>query len=178
MGKIYLLEELLVKLFEKIKKIVNSFINKQLNKTIIIYNNLSYELILIFHRSAIISKLQVINFIDLNKAIRFYLDYSDKYSKDNSITLIKIDEKIEISLFEKDNIKRIFNSSLNKADINFENLSLKEDFNEIINETEFKDIKNFINKLIKQAYGNEEVINKIYIVNNKESEYLNKISII
>ena len=107
------------------------------------------------------SKLQVVNCIDLNKVFRFYLDYSDKFCKNKSIAVIKIDENIEISVFEKDNIKRIFNSSLNKGDINFENLSLKEELNEITNQKEFIFIKNIISKLISKTYGNVDVLNKI-----------------
>lgn len=38
--KIYLLEHILIKLFEEIKQIVNKLINKNLNKAIIIINNL------------------------------------------------------------------------------------------------------------------------------------------
>ena len=176
-GKIYLLEELLVKLFEKIKKIVYNLIKKQLNKTIIIYNNIPYELILILHKAAIMSKLQVINFIDLNKSIRFYLNYYDKFINNNSIALIKIDERIEISVFEKNNIKRIFNSILSKSDINFDNLSLKEELNEINDQKDYEFIKKSINELIVKANGNEEIIDKIYLYNNTESAYLNEICI-
>ena len=92
-GKIYLFEQLLVKLFEKIKKITYTIINKELIKTIIIHNNFKNDLILTIHRAAIISKIQIINFIDLNKSILFYLSFSNKISKNNKTALIKIDKK-------------------------------------------------------------------------------------
>ena len=177
-GKKYLLDNILLKLFEKIKKIVSTLLNKKLNKTIIIFNNLPYELILIFHRAAFISRIQIINFLDLNKSIRFYLNYNNESMKNNSVALIKIDEKIEISIFEKNIIKRIFNTVLNKDEINFENLSLKEEINEINNQNEDKIyIQKIINKLTVKAYGIEETLNKIYIFNNTESENLNQFSI-
>ena len=176
-GKIYLLEEFIVKLIEKIKIIINDLTNKQLNKIIFIYNDLTYELLLIIHKASIISRLQIINFIDLNKSFRFYLDYSNKLVKDNSLVIIKFDEKIQISIFDKNNIKRIFNSELKKDEINCKFLPLKKEFDEVINQKYFEYIKTFINKLIVKAYGTEEIIDKIYLLNNTESRYLNEIII-
>ena len=72
--KIYLLEHILIKLFEEIKQIVNKLINKNLNKAIIIINNLPNELILILHRAALLAKIQIIKFINLNKSIAFFLN--------------------------------------------------------------------------------------------------------
>ena len=176
-GKVYLLETILIKLFEKIKKIVRNIINKHLNKTIIIFNNFQSELILIIHRSALLSGIQIMNFIDLNKSIRFFLDYK-KIDIDNSVTLIKFDEKIELSIFQN-NKKRIFNSFINKDKINYENFPLKDDLNEIKNESkEMIYYKKMINNLTLEAYGMEENLDKIYIFNNTESENSNKISIL
>ena len=93
------------------------------------------------------------------------------------MALIKIDETIEISVFEKDNIKRIFNSIINKEDINLENFSLNEGLNEINNIENYEYLKNIINKLTVKAYGAEEIIDKIYLFKNFENEYLNEISI-
>ena len=90
-----------MKLFEKIKTVINTLINKQLKKIIFIYNNLTNEILLSFLKASIISRLKIINFIELNKNIRFYLDYSNKYLKDKSIVIIKFDEKMQISLFKK-----------------------------------------------------------------------------
>ena len=174
--KTYLLEEILVKLFEKIKSIIHTSVNHHLNKTIIIYNNMPYELRLILHRAALLSKIKIISFIDLNKTIRFYLEYS-KMTKNNSLALIKIDEKIEISVFEKKNNNRIFNSILNKTDIKLENLIMEESLNEIKDKDNFDSLKNIIDKLIVKSYGIKKVIDKIYIYNNIESENLNEISI-
>ena len=70
--KIYLLEHALMKLFEKIKLIIKNSIGKSLNKLIFIFNNIPYELQLIIHRATMISKIQIINFIDLNKSIFFF----------------------------------------------------------------------------------------------------------
>ena len=166
-----------MKLIEKIKIIINELINNPLKKIIFIYNNLTYELLLIIHKASIISRLQIINFIDLNKSLRFYLDYSNKLVKDNSLAIIKFDEKIQISLFDKNNIKRIFNSELKKDEITFKFLPLKKEFVEVINQKYFEYIKTFINKLIVKAYGTEEIIDKIYLLNNTESIYLNEIII-
>ena len=174
--KIYLFEEILVKLFEKINKIIYSSVNYHLNKAIIIYNNIPYELRLIIHRAAIMSRIKIINFIDLNKTIKFYLDYSNMINN-NSLTLIKIDEKIEVSVFEKKNKLRILNSILNKTDINFENLILEEVINEIKNEENFEYLKNIIDKLMIKSYGITKEIDKIYVFNNTETENLNEISI-
>ena len=175
-GKIYLLEELFVKLFEKIKKIIHNLINHHLHKAIIIYNNISYELRLILHRATLISRITIINFIDLNKTIKIYLDYNSMV-KNNSLALIKIDEKLEISVFDKTNNNRIFHSILNKNEINFDNLKLKKGLNEIKNKKDFEYLKNIMDKLILKSYGNKKVIDKIYIYKNIDSEYLNEISI-
>ena len=102
-GKIYLFEEILAKLFEKIKLIVTASLNKQLNKAIIIFNNLPNEIRLLFHIAALMSGIQIINFIDLNKSIIFYLYNKNKPIKNNSVAMIKIEEEIEISIFEKNN---------------------------------------------------------------------------
>ena len=174
--KIYLFEEILVKLFEKIDKIIYNSVNFHLNKAIIIYNNIPYELRLIIHRAALMSRIKIINFIDLNKTIKFHLEYSNEINN-NSLTLIKIDEKIEVSVFEKKNKLRILNSILNKTDINFENLILEEVINEIKNEENFEYLKNIIDKLIIKSYGIKKEIDKIYIYKNIESENLNEISI-
>ena len=177
-GKIYLLEEILVKLFEKIKSIVINSLNKQLNKAIILFNNLPNEIRLLFHIAALMSGIQIINFIDLNKSIIFYLYSNNKPIKDKSVAIIKIDEAIEISIFEKNNnIKRIFNAVINKEDFLI-NLQLKEEINEIDDQNpDSKNIKKIINQLTEKAYGIQETLNKIYIFNNKESELLNQISI-
>ena len=181
-GKIYLFEEILVKLFEKIKLIIRTSLNKQLTKAIIIFNNLPHEIRLLFHIAALISGIQINNFIDLNKSITFYLYNNNKPINDNSVAMIKIDEKIEISIFEKNNkvngnIKKIFNTILNKDDFLI-NLPLKEDINEIDDKNEkIEYIKNIINQLTQKAYGTKETLNKIYILNNKESERLSQIAI-
>ena len=177
--KIYLLEHALMKLFEKIKLIIKNSIGKPLNKLIIIFNNIPYELQLIIHRAAMISKIQIINFIDLNKSIIFFLNYNKSIKNNsNSIAIIKIDEKIEISVFEKNRTKRIFNSIKNNNDINFEKVTLKEEIkgiNEVTDENGgMSYIQNYINKLIKSQNGREENINKIFIYKNTENENLNQ----
>ena len=91
-GKIYLFEEILVKLFEKIKLIVRTSLNKQITKAIIIFNHLPNEIRLLFHIAALISGIQINNFIDLNKSILFYLyNNNNKPINDNSVAMIKID---------------------------------------------------------------------------------------
>ena len=176
-GKIYLLEELFMKLLEKIKNVINTLINKQLNKIILIYQHLTYELLLILKRASIISRLKIINFIDINKSVRFYLDYQNIIHKNNSIVLIQFDENIQISLYDKNSIKRIFNSEIKKNDINIKFMPLKKELDEIINKNYFNYIKKFINKLTVKAYGAEEIIDKINLFNNTESEYINEITI-
>jgi len=175
---VYLLDNILINLFEKIKNTVKQLIDKLLKKTIIIFNYLPYELLLIFQRAAFLSGIEIIDFIDLNKSINLFLK-CEKKDSDNSAAIIKVDEKIEISIFEKKDIKRIFNGTLNKEEIDLNNLALKE----VINEFDYqnKNISNIIdiiNKLTKKAYGIDEVLfNKIYVYNYSENEELNKISI-
>ena len=175
---VYLLDNILINLFEKIKNTVKQFIEKQLKKTIIIFNYLPNELLLILQRAAFISGIEIIDLIDLNKSIRFFLMYEKKVS-DNSTAIIKVDEKIEISIFDKKDIKRIFNGTLNKEEIDLNNLAL----NEVINEFDIqnKNISNIIeimNKLTKKAYGvNDILFNKIYIYNNSDNEELIQFSI-
>ena len=175
--KIYLLEHILIKLFEEIKQIVNKLINKNLNKAIIIINNLPNELILILHRAALLAKIQIITFINLKKSIEFFLK-NKNIIEENVVTLIDINKKIEVSIFEKNHIKRIFNSIVNKSDINFDNLPLKEEIYEINNKNkDYWYIKSIIINLTKKAYGIEENFEKIFFIENIESDYLNEISI-
>ena len=131
-AKIYLLDEIIIKLFEKLKFIINSLLNKELKRTVIIFNHLSYELLLIIHKAAIISGIEIINFIDLNKSMRFYLDFNKQVSNE-SVALIQLNKKIEISIFKKDEIKRIFNCVLNEEEIKLPNLILRDELNEINN---------------------------------------------
>ena len=176
--KVYILDEILIKLFEKLKFIIKSLMNNELNRTVIIFNNLSYELLLIIHRAAIISGIEIINFIDLNKSLRFYLDLN-KQVLNESIALIQLNKNIEISIFQKNQIKRIFNCILNKEEINLHNLILKDELNEINNKNvKMLDINKIINKYTVKAYGIEEKLDKIYMFNNNESDNLNKISIL
>ena len=176
-GKTFLFEQLLVKLFEKIKGIINTFTNKELIKAINIHNNFKNDLILIIHRAAIISKIRIINFIDLNKSILFYLSYSNKISKENRTSLIKIDDKIEISIFKNEEHKRTFNSLLRKSEFDLKKINLNEELNEIVNKEDFEYLKAFINKLFIKTHSSEEMIDQIFIFNNSEKEFLNEISI-
>ena len=175
---VYLLDNILINLFEKIKNNVKKLVDKLLKKTIIIFNYLPYELRLIFHRAALISGIEIINFIDLNKSIRYFLECGKKVN-DNPVAIIKVDEKIEISIFAEKDIQRIFNNTLSKEEIDLDNLALNEGINEF--DCQNKNISNIINiikKLTIKAYGiNEVSFNKIYIYNNSENEELNKISI-
>ena len=177
-GKKYLFEEILVKLFEKIKLIVKSSLNKQLDKAIIIYNNLPNEIRLLLQIGALMSGIQIVNFIDLNKSIIFYLYNNNKPIMDKSVVMIKIDEKVEISIFEKNNyIKKIYNTVLNKEEFLI-NLPLKEEIYEIDDKNgESLNIKNIINQLTEKSYGIKETFNKIYLFNNNENELLNQMSI-
>ena len=72
---LYLLDDILIKFFEKLKLIVKNSINKPLNQAIIIFDNLSYEIQLIIHRAALLSDIKILNFLDLNKSIMNYLYY-------------------------------------------------------------------------------------------------------
>ena len=173
-GKIYLLDHILIKLFENIKLIIKNLTDKQLKKAIIIFNNLSNEILLMLHRAAIMAKIQIIKFIDLNKSIGFFL--GDKNTKNKTVALIKYDEKIEISIIEKN--KRIFNSIINKFDINLKNISSNDELVKINNQSEdgqylIKEIR----ELTKKAYGIGEIFDEIYIFNDKEGDNLNEIII-
>ena len=176
---VYLLDNILINLFEKIKITVKKLLGKLLKKTIIIFNYLPNELLLILQRAAFIAGIEIINFIDLNKSIRYFLECEKKVS-DNSFAIIKVDEKIEISIFTKKYFKRIFNETLNKEEIDLNNLTLREVINEFDYQNEnISNIIDIINKLIIKAYGiNEILFNKIYIYNNSENEELNKIFIL
>jgi hypothetical protein len=176
-GNIYLIDDILIKLFERIKLIIKGLIDKQLNKAIIICNNIPNEIILILHRAALLANIQIINFIDLTKSIAFFLNYK-KIITDKSISLIKLDKKIEISIFEKQNMKRIYYSNINKSNINIDNSSIKEEINEINDKSDyFLYLKKIINNLTVEAYGIEEKLDKIFIINNLENNYFNEISI-
>ena len=173
-GKIYLLDHILIKLFENIKLIIKNLTDKQLKKAIIIFNNLSNEILLMLHRAAIMAKIQIIKFIDLNKSIGFFL--GDKNTKNKTVALIKYDEKIEISIIEKN--KRIFNSIINIFDINLKNIPSNDELLKINNQSEdgqylIKEIR----ELTKKAYGIGEIFDEIYIFNNKEGDNLNEIII-
>ena len=163
---VYLLDNISINLFEKIKNNVKKLVDKLLKKTIIIFNYLPYELRLIFHRAALISGIEIINFIDLNKSIRYFLECGKKVN-DNPVAIIKVDEKIEISIFAEKDIQRIFNNTLSKEEIDLDNLALNEGINEF--DCQNKNISNIINiikKLTIKAYGiNEVSFNKIYIYN-------------
>ena len=124
------------------------------------------------------SKIQIVNFIDLNKSIIFYLYNNNKSIMDKSVVIIKIDGKVEISIFEKNNnIKKIYNIVLNKEDFLI-NLQLKDEIYKIDNKNEESlNIKTIINQLTEKSYGIKETLNKIYIFNNNDNEFLKQISI-
>lgn len=97
------------------------------------------------------AKIQIIKFINLNKSIAFFLK-NKNIIEENVVALIDINKKIEVSIFEKNHIKRIFNSIVNKSDINFDNLPLKEEIYEINSKNkDYLYIKSIINNLTKKA---------------------------
>ena len=174
--KIYLLDEILIKLFDKLKLIIRDSINMSLEQAIIIVNNLSNELQFIIHRAALLSNIKIINFLDLNKSIRNYLYFNQSAQKCSAV-IIKIDKCIEISIYEER--KKIFSQIIDKKDINFKFLNLKEGIKEIKNEDdEFINVRDYVDELTLNAYGKKEELDKFYVYkNNSENKNLSKICI-
>ena len=170
---LYLLDDILIKFFEKLKLIVKNSINKPLNQAIIIFDNLSYEIQLIIHRAALLSDIKILNFLDLNKSIMNYLYYK-KNHKDCTIVIIKIDNDIEISIYNER--KKIFSQRIDKIDIDFKFLNEKEVIKEIKDGGEgFSEFKDYVNNLTLNSYGEKEKIDKIYVYINKDNnENLNE----
>ena len=175
--KEYLLDELLILFFEKLKALIYDSIKKNLKNAIIIYDNISYDLHLIIQRAAFLCQICVINNIKLYKAIIYFIKCKG-IAPNSSISLIKITEKkIEISLFEKGNETLIFNSIENKPDF-LKNKSLADELTEMKLE-ELKKTRDYIKNLINKINNNEEEeIDRIFIYENKaENILMNKIFI-
>ena len=106
---------------------IKEIINKDLNKAIIIFNNLPYELMLKFNIAAAISNIKIINFFDLNKSIMYYLNYIKKIESNNNIEIIKIKKNnITVSIFENKTAKIIFKCFIDKNNIDIEKIELKD----------------------------------------------------
>ena len=93
-----------------------------LKKLILIYDFIPYEIILIIQQAAFVNELNIINMIDNNKALRYYLDKEEKNLK-SSIDIIYIsiiiiyDNKVHISVYTSESIRKIFNKLKEKTEI-------------------------------------------------------------
>ena len=67
----YKLDDLLILFFKKMKENLENKEKLSLKKLILIYDFISYEIILIIQQAAFVNELNIINMIDNNKALRY-----------------------------------------------------------------------------------------------------------
>ena len=148
-----------------------------LKKLILIYDFIPYEIILIIQQAAFVNELNIINMIDNNKALRYYLDKEEKNLKSSIdiiyITIIIIyDNKVNISVYTSESIRKLFNKLKEKTDI-FKDLKFKNNENYILlddsNSNIFLEIKKYISDLMEIDMGIQyyQDIGKIYIFNTQ-----------
>ena len=182
----YNLDELLIQFFEKIKEQINDKNNLPIDKLILIDDDTPLEIRLIIQQASLINGIEIINIIDTNKALRFYINLfkpNQESSIDGFISIIiKYNKHIDIAIYTDDPIRKLFKSyqeipndleeikDLKIAKEGFIVLE-KSDKNE-----KFIKIKEYLSNLINNEIGNQEFknIEKIYIFEGNNLESLNQ----
>ena len=178
----YNLDELLIQLFNQIKEQINDKNNLQIDKMILIDDDTPLEIRLIIQQASLINGIEIINIIDTNKALRFYINLF-KPNQDEFISIIiKYNKHIDIAIYTDDPIRKLFKSyqeipndleELKDLKIGKEGFIVLEklDKNEI-----FIKIKEYLSNLINNEMGNQEFknIEKIYIFEGNNLESLNQ----
>ena len=178
----YNLDELFIQLFKLIKEQINDKNNLQIDKMILIDDDTPLEIRLIIQQASLINGIEIINIIDTNKALRFYINLF-KPNQDEFISIIiKYNKHIDIAIYTDDPIRKLFKSyqeipndleELKDLKIEKEGFIVLEklDKNEI-----FIKIKEYLSNLINNEMGNQEFknIEKIYIFEGNNLETLNQ----
>ena len=152
------------------------FENIYIKKLLIVLDEIfSYEIRLIVQQAVLLNGFEIINMIDTNKALRFYIESYNTIlvlPKTKYISIItKYNKNIQIVIYINKPIKKLFNTFQDIPNL-FENLNiLKEIQNGFIlldkdNENDkFQKIKKYISDLIKKEMGNQlfQNIEQIYI---------------
>ena len=181
----YKLDNLLIHFFEKMEKKLFITYNNHINKLILIYDIISYEIRLIIQQSALINGIDIIHMIDTNKALRFYIELSEtiqKHSKTQYISIIiKYSNYIEIATYTCGPIRKLYNTfkeipnvfeDLKEVKYTKDSFILLDDYNE---NKLFIKLKKYISDLIEFDMGNQDFQNleQIYIFDAKDQIYLN-----
>ena len=182
----YMLDILLIKFFKKLEEKMNTE-NIYIRKLLIVLDDIfSYEIKLIIQQASLINGIEIINMIDTNKALRFYIESCNiipVLSKTKYISIItRYNKNIQIVIYNNKPIKKLFNTFQDIPNI-FENLEkLKEIKNGFIlldeyNENElFQKIKKYIFDLIENEMGSQQFqnIEQIYIFEVENNPNLNE----
>ena len=182
----YALDTLLIEFFKKIEEKMKTE-KICIKKLLIILDDLfSYEIKLIIQQAALINGFEIINIIDTNRALRFYIELcktNQIFSNTKYVSIItKSNKNIQIAIYSYIPIKRLFNSFQDIPDI-FVNLkTLKETKNGFIlldeyNENDlFNKIKEYIFNLIENEMGKQQFqnIEQIYIFEVENNPKLNE----
>ena len=179
-NKEYQLDDILNLFYKKLKQ---KFIENNENcieRLLLIYDIISYDMILIMQQAALINGLDIIHIIDTSKTLAYYLDAKKllpKTLKNKYITIIIINNKhIDISVYSCSPIRKLFNilKEITKIFENFKETIY--DFIMIDNSNEqFLEIKKYIAEQIENEIGNQDFqnIEQIYLFNynkiNKQS---------
>ena len=170
----YTLDNLLIEFFEKLKEKMiteNTYIKKLL---IVLDDNFTYELKLIIQQVALIKGIEIMNMIDTNKALSYYIISNNKIpklSKTKHISIItKYNKNIQIAIYMYNPIRKLFNIFQEIPKI-FEDLQMVKVTNGFILLDEFngnelfKKLKEYISDLIAIEMGKQKFqnIEQIYI---------------
>ena len=73
----YFLDDLLIEFFKMLDKKIYTSYKQHINKIILIYDFIPYDIRLIIRQSALINGMNIIHMIDTNRALRFLLNHQN-----------------------------------------------------------------------------------------------------
>lgn len=115
------LEDILEKLFIKIKTIVQDSIqNKIKNIILVLEKNISYDITIIMKTIGILQDINIINILDITSAIKYYLENENINFPTYFSIIININFFLEFSVFKEN--RKIFKNSHKLVSDEFEKL--------------------------------------------------------
>ena len=183
----YFLDDLLIEFFKMLDKKIYTSYKQHINKIILIYDFIPYDIRLIIQQSALINGMNIIHMIDTNRALRFYIEsskYIIKIFKKYLAIIIKYDEHIEIAIYISPPLRKLYSVIKNTPEFlkDLKNIKHEKDgfiFLNISNEKNiFKKIREFITLSINSEMGYQNFVNieQIYIFDaNNDTSFYKKI---
>lgn len=178
------LEDILEKLFIKLKTIVKDSIQNTIKNIILVFQkNISYDITIIMKTIGLLLDINIINILDITSAFKFYLENEKINFPTYFSIIINMNCVLEFSVFKQK--RKIFKKSHKLASDEYEKLinnkdeiNLKKEF-EVLNKKKSENFFNFFFEIIKKKMdddmGDQDFdIQEIYYTNNLNNEILLK----